>query len=98
MLRLSLESDSAERAPLPLRQGRAITWIEEALAPLHIQLSAGEIHRLAITIRSAVGIEALAWLIDIAGLTRDEATDLMRWSAQAMLERTLRDQKAGLRR
>ncbi|HEX4865570.1 MAG TPA: TetR family transcriptional regulator, partial [Acidimicrobiales bacterium] len=31
MLRLSLEADPAERAALPLRQGRAIAWIAEAL-------------------------------------------------------------------
>jgi AcrR family transcriptional regulator len=98
MLRLSLESDPAERAQLPLRQGRAIVWIEEALAPLHSKMSDAEIHRLAIAVRSATGIEALAWLTDVAGLTRDEATDLMCWSAQALLQRALADQKARARR
>lgn len=97
MLRLSLETDPAETAPLPLRQGRAITWIEEALAPLNTKMSDAEIHRLAIAVRSAIGIEALAWLTDVAGLTRDEATDLMRWSAQALLQRALADQKAKAR-
>src|SRR6185295_4608213 len=38
MLRLSLEADPAERAQLPLRQGRAIKWIEEALAPLQADM------------------------------------------------------------
>lgn len=85
MLRLSLEADPVERAQLPLRQGRAIKWIEEALAPLHGKLSTSELHRLAIAIRSATGIEALVWLVDVAGLSRDEAIDLMRWSARAML-------------
>src|SRR6476620_8931509 len=33
MLRLSLNDDPAGRAALPLRQGRAIGWIEEALSP-----------------------------------------------------------------
>src|SRR4051812_8072788 len=89
MLRLSLEADPAERAQLPLRQGRAITWIEQALEPLHPKLSDAEIHRLAIAIRSATGIEALAWLRDVAGLSVDDATELMRWSAQAMLQRAL---------
>jgi AcrR family transcriptional regulator len=98
MLRLSLEADPAERAQLPLRQGRAIVWIEEALAPLHTKMSDAEIHRLAIAVRSATGIEALAWLTDVAGLTRDEATDLMCWSAQALLQRALADQKARARR
>ena len=35
MLRLSLDADPVERAELPLRQGRAIKWIEEALGLVH---------------------------------------------------------------
>jgi AcrR family transcriptional regulator len=85
MLRLSLEADPAERAQLPLRQGRAIKWIEEALAPLRAEMSEADIHRLTLAIRSATGIEALAWLTDVAGLSRDDATDLMCWSARALL-------------
>ena len=38
MLRLSLEADPEERSQLPLRQGRVIKWLEEALAPLQPQL------------------------------------------------------------
>jgi AcrR family transcriptional regulator len=86
MLRLSLEAEPPERSDLPLRQGRAIKWIEEALGPLRPQLSVSRVRRLAIAIRSATGIEALVWLTDIAGLSRDDATDLMRWSARALLD------------
>ena len=86
MLRLSLEASATERTELPLRQGRAIKWIEEALSPLQPALSESEVHRLAIAIRSATGIEALVWLTDIAALTRDDARALMRWSAQALLD------------
>jgi AcrR family transcriptional regulator len=89
MLRLSLEADPVERSQLPLRQGRAIKWIEEALEPLQAKLPASELHRLAIAIRSATGIEALVWLVDVAGLSRDEANDLMRWSARALLDAAL---------
>lgn len=85
MLRLSLEADPVERSQLALRQGRAIGWIEDALAPLRPDMPAPQVHRLAIAIRSATGIEALVWLTDIAGLSRSEATDVMRWSARAML-------------
>jgi AcrR family transcriptional regulator len=91
MLRLSLTADPAERGPLPLRQGRAIGWIEEALAPVRDQLPGPALHRLALAIRSAVGIEALVWLTDVAGLSRDEAAQLMSWSAQAMLYTALTD-------
>jgi AcrR family transcriptional regulator len=85
MLRLALEADPAERRELPLRQGRAIGWIHEALSPLEGQLPEQDLHRLVLAIRSAIGIEALVWLTDIAALTRDEAVKLMSWSAQALL-------------
>jgi AcrR family transcriptional regulator len=85
MLRLSLEADAAERSQLPLRQGRGIKWIEEALAPLRNEMSEADVHRLTLAIRSATGIEALAWLTDVGGLSRDEARELMRGSARALL-------------
>jgi AcrR family transcriptional regulator len=91
MLRLSLEPPGAEAAALPLRQGRAIGWIEEALEPLRGRLSDDQVHRLALAVRSATGIEALVWLTDVAALPRDEALGLMRWSAQALLQSALTD-------
>ncbi len=56
MLRLSMDPDISHES-LPLRQGRAITWFEEAFAPLRPRLTDAEIHRLALSVRSAVGIE-----------------------------------------
>lgn len=89
MLRLSLEDDPADRGGQPLRQGRAIGWITDALEPLRDQLSEDELRRLVLAIRSATGIEALVWLTDIGGLSRDAAVELMRWSAQSMLQAAL---------
>lgn len=97
MLRLSLEADPAERAQLPLRQGRGIIWIEEALAPLHTTMTKAEIHRLALAIRSATGIEALAWLTDVGGLSRDDARDLMCWSARALLQAAIAESQPATR-
>lgn len=90
MLRLSLDPDLSHES-LPLRQGRAITWFEEALAPLRPRLTDAEIHRLALTVRSAVGIESLVWLTDMAGLTREDAAERMLWSARALLLYALAD-------
>jgi AcrR family transcriptional regulator len=95
MLRLSLEADPADRAGLPLRQGRAIRWIEEALAPLRAHLDEAQLRRMVLAIRSATGIEALAWLTDVAGLSREEAVELMRWTAQAIYQAALADQPDG---
>jgi len=91
MLRLSLEADPVERAQLPLRQGRAIKWIEEALEPLREDMSEAEVHRLTLAIRSACGIEALVWLTDVAGLSRDEARELLCSSARALLASAMTD-------
>jgi AcrR family transcriptional regulator len=91
MLRLSLEPDPTLRGELPLRQGRAIGWITEALAPLGDRMSAAKLRRLAVAIRSTAGIEALVWLTDIAGLSRQEAVHVMRQSARALLRTALAD-------
>ena len=87
-LRLSLEPGTPQPV---LRQGRAIGWIEDALAPLRDTRPDVDVHGLAVAIRAATGIEALVWLTDIARVTRDEAVRLMGWSARAMLEAALRD-------
>ena len=84
MLRLSLDAHPSESADLPLRQGRAIDWFSEALEPARAQLGDDGLRRLVLAIRSATGIEALVWLTDIAGLSRDEAASLMRWSATSL--------------
>jgi AcrR family transcriptional regulator len=88
MLRLSLEP-SSQPDQLPLRQGRAIGWFEDALAPAQDRLSEAAVHRLAIAVRSAVGIEALVWLVDVAGLSRDDAADVMLSSARAIVRAAL---------
>ena len=90
-LRLSLEPGLTEPDQLPFRKGRVIGWIEDALAPLRESMSDAELRRLVLAIRATTGIEALVWLTDVAGLPREEATELMRSSAQALLRDACRD-------
>jgi AcrR family transcriptional regulator len=85
-LRLSLEPAGIQPA---LRQGRAVAWIEDALEPVRHTRPDIDIHRLAIAIRSATGIESLIWLIDIAGYTRDQAARTVRRTAHALLDAAL---------
>ncbi|MFB9200233.1 TetR family transcriptional regulator [Nonomuraea spiralis] len=94
-LRLSLQPGSGRQ---PLRGGRAIGWIEDALTPLRDTHPGLDVHRLAVAIRSATGIESLVWLVDVAGLTREEAADTMRGSATALLTAALDRQAAGAAR
>jgi AcrR family transcriptional regulator len=95
MLRLSLEPDAQAEDTALLRKGRAIGWIDEALRPLRGQLSENEIRRLVLAVRSATGIEARIWLVDVARLSRDEATELARWSARALYRSALEEAISG---
>jgi AcrR family transcriptional regulator len=94
MLRLSLEPDPKRRGRLPLRKGRAIGWITEALSPLRMQMTESRMRRLVLAIRSAAGIEPLVWLTDVAGLSREEAVEVMRSSARALLRAALADARS----
>jgi AcrR family transcriptional regulator len=85
-LRLSLEPAAADHERQLLRQGRAIVWIEDAVAPLRDQLGDRLLRQLVFGVRALVGIEALIWLTDVAGLTREQAVAQMRWSARTLLQ------------
>jgi hypothetical protein len=51
--------------------------------------STSSLHRLAVAVRAASGIEAYLWLVDVAGATRDDAIETLRWNARAMLRAAL---------
>lgn len=85
-LRIALEDPHGE---VPLRRGRRIGWVEDALSPLRGQLPKAKLDRLVLAICAALGIEALIWLTDMAGLSRKDAVASMRWSARALLQAAL---------
>jgi AcrR family transcriptional regulator len=89
-LRLSLDQD-VER-PL-LRQGQAVRWLEDALAPLGRSHPHIDRRGLAVAIRSATGIEALIWLRDVAGQSPQQAARTVRHTARALLDSALRQSK-----
>jgi AcrR family transcriptional regulator len=95
MLRLSLTS-GVDRTALPLRQGRAVGWFSEALAPLADRLGDDGVRRLAVAIRAVSGIEPLVWLTDVAGLDTRQATEQMVWSARALVRQAELDGTADL--
>jgi AcrR family transcriptional regulator len=89
MLSVSLAAP-LETSGLPLRAGRAIGWIEEALEPLRGDRSPTDVHRLAIALRACFGIEPFVWLLDIAGLGREDALDVMTETAITRLRAAIR--------
>jgi AcrR family transcriptional regulator len=85
MLRLSLEAPS-QRGQLLLRRGRRRVWVADALASLREGMTQAAFDRLVLAVTVATGIEAFVWLTDMAGLSRAEALDVMRFSARTLLE------------
>ena len=89
VLRLSLETDLPSGPQLPMNRGLRIGWIEDALAPLRGQLPDEAFRRLIHGIGSTLGIEAFVWLVDIAGVSREEAVTIMRSNASGLLHSAL---------
>lgn len=92
-LRLSLDPET-DRSRLLVRQGRAIGWLTDALRPLRGRIPDRDLRRLVLAIRTAIGIEAFAWLRDVAGLSPEEALGVMHWSAKTLLASAVRDRPA----
>jgi AcrR family transcriptional regulator len=88
-LRLALEDESASGHGLPLRRGRRIRWIEEALSPLGERMPEPKLRQLVYGIGATLGIEAFVWLTDMAGLSREEAVEVMRSNACTLLRAAL---------
>ena len=88
-LRLALEGEPAGSESLPIRGGRRIRWIEDALSPLHGRMPERELRRLVLGIGATLGIEALVWLTDMGGLSREEAVEVMRSNARTLLRSAL---------
>src|ERR671926_203169 len=57
-LRLALEGEPAGGESVPLRRGRRIEWVEDALAPLRGRMPGGELRRLVYRVGAPNGILA----------------------------------------
>lgn len=88
-LRLALEVEPVGSENLPLRLGRRIEWVEDALSPLGGRMPEHELRRLIYGICATLGIEALVWLTDMGGLSREEAVEVMRSNARTLLRSAL---------
>ena len=65
----------------PIRSSRS----RKAPAVSAARLNAVVRHFTAMIVDTEAQQRTIVWMVDIAGLSRAEAVDLMRWSAQALL-------------
>ena len=95
MLRLALEQapqeeqNGVESTPSRLRGGGRVRWIENALASVEGRLEVRSYKRLVAALSLCMGIEALVVLRDICALEAQEAEEVSRWAAQALLKAAL---------
>jgi AcrR family transcriptional regulator len=77
-------------ARVPTHGRNRLEIIQEALAPLAEKLPPGLHRRLIMATMLVCGMEALVAARDACGLEPDEAMEVMRWAAQALLQVAIR--------
>lgn len=85
LIRLTVEHERATAPGSPKRGYRRVAWIERALAPLKADLRPRDFDRLVSALAAVIGWEALIALRDVRGLSNDEALDVTRWTARALV-------------
>jgi AcrR family transcriptional regulator len=84
---LAPRGDTAD--DLPRRPGNRLRYLAGALDPLRDELGTERLERLVLALAMCVGLESLVVLVDIGGVTPDEAEAVKRWAAAALLHRAL---------
>lgn len=74
----------------PVREGRRMRWLENALAPL-ADMPEERRRRLHAALALTLGIDSIVVLKDVCRLNDDEALAILRWAAAALLHAGLRD-------
>ena len=89
LMRVSLDPSSGVRRPAD-----RVEWIEEALAPVRADLDTPVYERLAAALTLLMGIDPVVVLTDIADVPREQALDVLEWSARTLVEGALAESAA----
>ncbi|WP_043676567.1 TetR/AcrR family transcriptional regulator [Streptomyces xylophagus] len=86
------EQGQGHREPeIPTRNQTRLGYTRTALEPLADTLPSDLHRRLTMAVTLVYGVEALISTRDACGLDPEEARDVMRWAASALLEKAIRD-------
>lgn len=94
VLRATLERWSAQEQHtdderVPVRGTSRLTLTRQALAPLTDQIPPALLRRLTMAVMLVCGVEAMVATRDGCSLEPDEAKDVMRWAARALVRSAL---------
>ena len=74
----------------PVREGRRMRWLDQALAPLEDRLAPAELHRLQAALALTLSIEPVTIMHDVCHIDDDtQILAILRWAALAMLHTAL---------
>ena len=74
----------------PVREGRRMRWLDQALAPLQDRLPPAELRRLQAALALTLSIEPITIMHDVCHIDDDaEILAILRWAALAMLHTAL---------
>ena len=81
--------------PVPVvREGRRMQWLEIALEPVRKTLPKARWRRLQAALALTLSIDALVVMKDVCRLDDDDALEVLRWAAVALLRAGLADVRA----
>ena len=84
ILRLSLDPATGVRRP-----GHRIEWIEDALAAARAEMDSKTYNRLSKALTLLLGIDPIVVMKDIAGASREQALDVLEWTARTLVDAAL---------
>lgn len=71
---------------VPVREGRRLVWIDEALQPLTKRMPRTKATRLRHALTAVIGVDAILALRDISGLDPKAIEDTLVWTAAAIVD------------
>jgi hypothetical protein len=92
-LRVYLDTWLASRRrgadPPAVREGRRMRWLDTALAPVRGDFTPAQWRRVKAALSLTFSIDAIVVMKDVCRLADDEALEVLRWSAAALLRAAL---------
>lgn len=89
LLALSLQPDAEQKGLSRRDKLRRQGYIDVALRDLPDTVDPQTRHRLSTALLALFGSDAIVWTTDIGGLDRDEAIDLLAWTAHTLVTAVL---------
>ena len=89
-----LTADGASTPGVRPRGSRRIDWLTTAAEPIRERLGSDRFEQLISALATCVGFDSLFVLIDLRGLSPEEAEQVTQWMAEAMLRKSVADAAA----